>query len=175
MIDELYLRSLRKNGADFTDINKYSCTIRNILEDGKTIPVVIGYYECKPENLEILHISPYTEADQMRVRNFCVGVDAYIKEFEYNKHAHWKYLKEQQDFHARINVGIDTRTTAERGRSVFGTGFTLGGIDYDLHIIWDGEETHSRKIFYKSKSYIGVPESFKIISPFIGPNFEMRR
>jgi len=168
MIREEELRARRKNGWRFQNLFDYNNILQKIFQE-EGFPLAIGPYDAKPEKLIIRNnILPLTKLDDLRVRNFCAGVDSLEKHLTSRGYK----TKSTPNFIATIGLGVEDITTYQRGEIFLKTGFDLDGISYDLNLRLDDKDL-TRKIFYKSESYTRLPESFEILNSFIGPKFNL--
>jgi hypothetical protein len=168
MISEEELRTRRKDGWRFQNLFEYNKILQEIFQE-EGVPLVIGPYDTEPKNLRVRSkILPITNLDNLRVRNFCAGVDSLEKHLNSRSYNN----KNSSNFVATIGLGVDDITKYQRGEIFLQTGFDLEGISYDLNLRLDDKD-QTRRIFYKSESCIRLPESFEILNSFIGPKFNL--
>lgn len=166
MIDENELKKRRKEGWRSRNLSEYNTILQEIFRE-EGVPLIIGPYDAEPKNLRVRNkILPITNLDNLRVRNFCAGVDSLEKHLVSKNYCPEDY----PSFTATIGLGVEDITRYQRGEIFLQTGFDLDGISYDLNLSLDDKE-QTRGIFYKSESSTKVPESFRILNQFIGPKF----
>lgn len=166
MISENELRTRRKDGWIFKKLFEYNNTLQEIFQE-EGVPLVIGPYDAEPKNLRIKNnILPITKLDELRVRNFCAGVDSL------EKHLNLRGYKNILNFNASIDLGVEDITRYRRGEIFLQTRLDLDGISYYLNLRLEDKDP-TRKIVYRSESSIRLPESLEILNSFIGPRFEL--
>lgn len=158
--------SRKKEVWRFETLSDYNDQLKKIFqEDGS--PFVIGRYGSIHKSTQAKVLSPLTKLDDLRVRNFCEGVDRLDKYISSDT----SLIGGSPNFFATMGVGIGGTLRYDLGGSFFQTGFDLEGISYNLDLFLYGELL-TRKLFYQSKSHARLPaNSLEIFSFLLGEEF----